>query len=122
MRSLYEGESQRDEALKFDLFYPIHFQGLMYSVMGDIKRASETQIRAYNLIKHTSNDQNELLCLIKAIEMYCNGKMYDKAKETMKLAVDNFIGAKEDIKYTILKELSHFKGSSQMLESYCKNL
>jgi hypothetical protein len=117
MRSLYEGKSQRDETLKFDLYYPMHFRALFLWGIGYIEQASETFIKAYNLIKYTTKEKSALNSLMTAIELYCNGEMYDKARETVKLAIDTFIGDKEDIKYTISKRFFQNKYFSQILES-----
>jgi ATP/maltotriose-dependent transcriptional regulator MalT len=105
MRSLYEGKSQRDESLKFDLYHPMMMLAEFHFKLGEIEQASETFIEVYNLIKHT-REYSALMCLLKAVEIYLIGKMYNKAKETVKLAIDSFIGDKEDIKYTISKKFS----------------
>jgi hypothetical protein len=117
MRSLYEGKSQRDEALKLDLWHPMAMVAEFYDRMGESERASEAYIEVHNLIKNTSNENNAVISLIKAIDAYRFENMYGKAKEVGQLTVDTFIGDKEDIKYSLLKQFANDKDFSQIFES-----
>jgi hypothetical protein len=117
MKSLYEGsKSQRDNSLKIDLISPMMLHAEFILRQGKIIQASEAFMEVYEFFKNSRNEFSVLTILLRAISAYWISGMHDKAFEVMKLAIDTFIGDKEDVKYTILKRFSHDKNFPQILE------